>query len=164
MPQIAQLASTYASQIFWLLLTFGFVFFVIGLGMVPKIQSTVDLRTNKINGDLAAAKAASERADAIDADYARESAAARAEAQKTVAEAKAKATRTTEKQLATADGKFAEQIAAAEADIAASRDAALAQVEAVAADAARDMVAKVSGASPTSAAATQAVKEALAHV
>ncbi|MBP6111483.1 MAG: ATPase, partial [Sphingobium sp.] len=38
MPQIAQLAATYSSQIFWLLLTFGFVFFVIGLGMVPKVQ------------------------------------------------------------------------------------------------------------------------------
>ena len=33
MPQIQFLAETYASQIFWTLLTFGFVFFVIGLGM-----------------------------------------------------------------------------------------------------------------------------------
>ena len=38
MPQIAQLAETYASQIFWLLLIFGFVYFVIGRGMVPRVS------------------------------------------------------------------------------------------------------------------------------
>ncbi len=57
MPQIAQLAATYSSQIFWMLLTFGFVFFVIGLGMVPKVQSTVAQRDQKIGDDLEAAKA-----------------------------------------------------------------------------------------------------------
>ena len=65
MPQIAQIAETYSSQIFWLLLTFGFVFFVIGLGMVPKVQGTADARDAKISGDLDAAKAAFARADAV---------------------------------------------------------------------------------------------------
>ncbi|MDZ4275696.1 MAG: ATPase, partial [Erythrobacter sp.] len=41
MPQIAQLADTYASQIFWLLVFFGLTFFVVGRGMVPKVMSTV---------------------------------------------------------------------------------------------------------------------------
>ena len=58
MPQISQLAATYASQIFWLLLTFGFVFFVIGLGMVPKVQGTIDSRDKSVADDLAAAEAA----------------------------------------------------------------------------------------------------------
>ena len=61
MPQIAQIAETYASQIFWMLLTFGFVFFVIGQGMVPKVQATADAHDAKITGDLDAAKAAYER-------------------------------------------------------------------------------------------------------
>ena len=41
MPQISQFAESWyaASQIFWVLLTFGFVFFVIGRGMLPKITS-----------------------------------------------------------------------------------------------------------------------------
>lgn len=69
MPQIAQLAATYSSQIFWLLLTFGFVFFVIGLGMVPKVQSTVDARDKKIADDLEAARAGSAAADALEADW-----------------------------------------------------------------------------------------------
>ena len=69
MPQIAQIAETYASQIFWMLLTFGFVFFVIGQGMVPKVQATADARDAKITGDLDAAKAAFARADEAEADY-----------------------------------------------------------------------------------------------
>ena len=35
MPQIAQLAETWSSQVFWLLVFFGITFFVIGRGMVP---------------------------------------------------------------------------------------------------------------------------------
>ena len=69
MPQIAQIAETYASQIFWMLVTFGFVFFVIGRGMVPKVQATADARDAKITGDLDAAKAAFARADEAEADY-----------------------------------------------------------------------------------------------
>ena len=55
MPQIAQLAETYSSQIFWLLVIFGFVFFVVGKGMVPKVMGTVELRDKQINDDLDAA-------------------------------------------------------------------------------------------------------------
>ena len=36
MPQIAQISEIWSSQLFWLLITFGFVFFVIGKGMLPK--------------------------------------------------------------------------------------------------------------------------------
>ena len=35
MPQIEQIAATYASQIFWLLVTFGILYFGIGKVMVP---------------------------------------------------------------------------------------------------------------------------------
>ena len=63
MPQIAQLAETYSSQIFWLLVIFGLVFFVIGRGMVPRVMDTVAMRDNQIAGDLAAAQAARDQAD-----------------------------------------------------------------------------------------------------
>ena len=48
MPQIAQLAETYSSQIFWLLVFFGLVFFVIGRGMVPRVMATVGDRDKQI--------------------------------------------------------------------------------------------------------------------
>ncbi|TNE41981.1 MAG: ATPase [Sphingomonadales bacterium] len=163
MPQIAQLAATYSSQIFWLAVIFGLVFFVIGLGMVPKIQSTVDARDAKIADDLARAKAAFARADEIEEDYRVRENEGRVAAQEIVAAAKAKAVKDSEKQVATADKKIAARIAEAEEAIRASSAAALAEIEAVSAEAAQDMVARISGAEISREAAAAAVKAALAH-
>lgn len=163
MPQIAQIAETYSSQIFWLLLTFGLVFFVIGLGMVPKVQGTADARDAKISGDLDAAKAAFARADEAEADYRTRDAASRAAAQATLAKAKSEAAKASEVRLAAADAEVATKIAAAEARIKGASDAAMAEIENVAADAARDMVARISGVDASDDAARNAVKAALAH-
>ena len=161
MPQIAQLAATYSSQIFWLLLTFGFVFFVVGLGMLPKIQSTVQARDSKIAEDLARAKAAFARADEVEEEHRTRDNDARASAQAVVAAAKAAAAKDAEKKIAAEDKKIATKIAEAEEAIRASSARVLGEIEAVAADAARDMVAKISGASVGPDAATKAVKAAL---
>jgi len=48
MPQLNQLPEIFWSQLFWLVVVFGIIFFAIGRGMVPKIQSTVDARDKKI--------------------------------------------------------------------------------------------------------------------
>ena len=50
MPQLNQLADVALSQLFWLLLVLGVIYFGIGKGMLPKIQSTVDLREKKMYG------------------------------------------------------------------------------------------------------------------
>ncbi|WP_340264362.1 F0F1 ATP synthase subunit B family protein [Sphingobium mellinum] len=163
MPQIAQIAETYASQIFWMLLTFGFVFFVIGRGMVPKVQATADARDAKITGDLDAAKAAFSRADEAEADYRAREAESRAAAQATLAQAKAEAAKASEVKLAAADAEIAQLISAAEARIKAATSAAMSEIETVAADAARDMVARISGVSASDEAARNAVKAALVH-
>ncbi|WP_443971525.1 F0F1 ATP synthase subunit B family protein [Sphingobium sp. CR28] len=161
MPQIAQLAEVWSSQIFWMLVTFGFVFFVIGLGMVPKVQSTVDMRDQKIAGDLAAAKATFEGADALEEQWRARENEARSTAQTLMAEAKAKAAKQREDALAKADSAIATEIASAEAEIAAARTKAMGEIEAVAADAASEMVLRVAGTSVTPAAALQAVKAAI---
>mgnify|MGYP001030769213 CR=1 FL=1 len=163
MPQIAQLAATYSSQIFWVLITFGFVFFVIGLGMVPKVQSTVDARDKRISDDLATAKAAFARADEIEEEYRAKSNASRASAQQIALAAKDAATRDAAARLAAANAKTAEHVASAEARIEAASKAALTQVETIAAEAAQDMVSKLAGAAPSSDAALKAVKGALAN-
>jgi F-type H+-transporting ATPase subunit b len=158
MPQIAQLAATYSSQIFWLLLTFGIVFFVIGLGMVPKVQSTVDARDKKIADDLEAAKANSAAADALEADWRAKENEARADAQAKLAEAKAKAAKDREAKLAKEDAAIGEKLAAAEAQIEAGRGKALGEIEAVAAEAAADIVRRLAGTDVSSDAALKAVK------
>lgn len=161
MPQIAQLAEVWSSQLFWMLVTFGFVFFIIGLGMVPKVQSTVDLRDKKIADDLAASKATFESADALEAQWRSKENAARAEAQSLIGAAKAKAAKQREDALAKADAAIDAEIATAEAGIATARGKAMSEIEAVAADAASEMVLRVAGTSVTPAAALKAVKAAI---
>lgn len=163
MPQISQLAATYASQIFWLLLTFGLVFVVVGLGMVPKIQGTVDRRDNAIAGDLAAAEAARAAADRAEEEWRGRENAIRAEAQKVIAEARARAAKSTEHVLGEANERIAAKLSAEEARIADASRAAMAEIEAVAAEAAQTIVTRLSGATVSGAEARDAVKAVLVN-
>ena len=49
MPQITQLPLIFFSQLFWLLVVFAIIFFGIGRGMLPKIQSALDAAKNGVN-------------------------------------------------------------------------------------------------------------------
>ena len=163
MPQIAQLAETYASQVFWLLLVFGLIYFGIGRAMLPKIEATVDLRNARVADDLAAAEAARVAADATEEAWRTKIAGAKAAAQAETADAKAKAALAAEQRLKAADVKAWEKVTSAEASIAAATREALASIEGAAAEAAQPMVAKLSGVTVSPAVATAAVKEAMAH-
>lgn len=161
MPQIAQLATTYSSQIFWLLVFFGLVFFVVGRGMVPKVMATVDARDKQIAADLAAADAARKAADAEEEAWRVQANKQRAEAHALIAAAKGDAAKATEARLATANQGIDARVAEAEARIAAARQNALGEIEAVAAEAAGDIVSRLAGLSVDEAAARVAVKEVL---
>ena len=161
MPQIAQLASTYAGQTFWLLIVFGLIYFGIGRAMLPKIEATIEMRSRKVADDLAAAEAARAAADATEEAWRTKIAAAKADAQGETAAAKIKAALAAEKRVKAADVEAAGKIAEAEASIRTATSAALASIEGAAAEAALDMVDKLSGAKVTAAAAAKAVKEAM---
>lgn len=163
MPQIAQLADTYASQIFWLLVFFGFTFLVIGRGMVPKVLATVEERDTQIAADLAAAQAARDEADRQEEAWRARENANRAEAQAVLAKAKSDAAAANEQRLSAAQAGIDARLAEAETRIAASRDAAMAEIESVAVEATQDIVQRLAGVRVTKPAAARAVKEALAH-
>ncbi|WP_333836120.1 F0F1 ATP synthase subunit B family protein [Novosphingobium sp.] len=163
MPQIAQLADTYASQIFWLLLCFGVVFFVIGRGMLPGVVSTIDQRNKQIADDLAAAEAARGAADAEEQAWRIAEGKQRAEAHALIAAAKADAARATQASLDAASARIDETTTAAEARIATARAAALGEVEGVAAEAAQDIASRLAGLSVSAEDARGAVQGVLAH-
>ncbi len=163
MPQIEQISEVLASQVFWLLVFFGLTFALVGLGMVPKIMGTVDMRDQQIAADLAAAQAARDAADSEEAAWRSRENANRAAAQGVIGEAKAKAAKASESKLAKAQAKLDKRLAEAEAGIDAARTSALAEIEDVAADAARDIVARIAGTTIEPAAAQAAVKEVMAH-
>ena len=163
MPQIAQISATYASQIFWLLITFGLLYFVVGRGMVPKIQATVDAREGRIAGDLAAAEAARAEADRVEAAWRAEMDAARVAAMAETNAAKARATHAFEAQVKAADAELAERLGHHDLAIANAKVAAMANLQSVAAEAARDLVAKLSGVQVGEDAAADAVRKVSAH-
>ena len=145
MPQIEQLSEIFFSQLFWLLLVFGIIYFWIGRGMVPKIQSVVEDRDRKIAGDLAAAQSAREQAEAAEEAYRERIDASRSEAMKVAQEAKTQAALDTEKRLKIVDDQIGTRVAEAETRIRAAAEAARRELEPVAAEAASELVTKLTG-------------------
>ncbi|MCM8557249.1 ATPase [Sphingomicrobium sediminis] len=162
MPQLAQIAEIYASQIFWLTVFFGAILVFIGYGMVPKIQKTVDLRDEKIAADLREAEAAQAAADKLEEDYREQLDAARGEAGKATAQAKATAAKKTEASLKRAEKSIDKKLDTAAAELSAQREAALAELEGLAAEATQAMALKVAGLKVDKKTATAAVKKELA--
>jgi len=158
MPQINQLADVAYSQFFWLLLVLGLIYFGIGKAMLPKIQSTVAMRDQRIADDLAAAQAARQSADDTEAAYRARMDESRAEALKVASAAKQSSARTTEERVRAAQAETESKVQAAEARIRAVTETALAEIETVAADAARDLVQRLAGLSVSDEEAAAAVK------
>jgi F-type H+-transporting ATPase subunit b len=163
MPQISQISEIFASQLFWLIVSFGLIYLVVGRGMLPKIEATVDQRDRRISEDLAAAERARAEADQREEAYRAQVEANRAEALKVTQAAKQASALETEQRVKSADAEIGGRVETAEAEIRRAANAALADIEAVAAEAAQEMVAKLSGASVSREQAAAAVKAELAH-
>ena len=163
MPQIAQILDTYASQIFWLAIVFGLIYFGIGKAMLPKIEATVEARDKRISDDLAAAERARAQADETEEGYRARMDEARAQSMKATQEAKAAAAADSEKRVKAADAELAVKVAEADARLKAAQADALKGIEDVAVEAAQEIVAKVSGAQVAREDAAGAVKAALAN-
>lgn len=163
MPQIAQLAETFSSQIFWMLVVFGLIFFVVGRGMVPRVMDNVQNRDTQIADDLAAAQAARDAADGQEEAWRVRENENREAAQALVTEAKSSSASAMEQKMAKVQTRLDTKLAEAEAQIADARSAAADEIEGVAAEAAQDIVARVAGIKIAKRSATSAVKKALAN-
>ncbi len=158
MPQISQLGEVLLSQLFWLAIALGFIFFVIARGMVPKIQATVEAREQKIAGDLAQAQAARVAADETEATWRARMDAARADAARLAQEAKQKSAADTEKKVKAAADKLNLKIESSAAQIRESLAAARSEIENAAAEATREIVQRLTGIKVDSKEAAAAVK------
>ena len=161
MPQLSQLELVYLSQWFWLLLVLAAIYFFVGRGIVPKVEATVDERDAKIAADLAEAERLREEADATEDAWRAKMNDAHAEAQAKAAEARAAAEAETAKKVAAADKRLAKKADEAAASLDEARRGALVEIEAVAAEAAREIVAKLTGSNVSEDAARRAVAGAM---
>ena len=163
MPQISQLALVYQSQWFWLAVTLLAIFFLVGRGIVPKVEATVDARDAKIATDLAEAERLRAAAEGEEEAWRKKMNDAHAEAVTAAAAAKSASALESEARVKAADAEIAKKLDVAAAALATARSSALTQIEGVAAEAARDIVAKLTGAKITDAAAKAAVAGAMSR-
>ena len=145
MPQITQLADVFASQLFWLAVMFGLIFFGIGRGMLPKISSTKHARDAKVAEDLEKARAAREAADKTEAEWRERIDAARQQAARLAQEAKQASARETEARIQEALGEIDARVEQGRLRIRAAVKSARAELETVAAEAAQQIVEQLTG-------------------
>ncbi|MCH8685658.1 F0F1 ATP synthase subunit B family protein [Pedomonas mirosovicensis] len=155
MPQLD--ISTFASQIIWLALVFGVLYFVVARSSLPKVAQVIESREAHITAQLAAAEAAREAASTAEATREEALAKARAEAQKVISAAKDAITAETSAKLAALDVELTTRLSAAETRIREAQAQSLAQIDAVAADAAATIVEKLTGVTVGAEEAVQAV-------
>ena len=161
MPQLNQLPEILWSQLFWLTVVFGIIFFVIARGMLPKIQGTVALREQRIATDLEAAQAARHAADETEAAWRARMDAARADAAKLSNDAKQASSRETEAKVKAAVEKINLKVDASEQKIRDAVKSARAEIENVAVGLTQDLVTRLTGLHVDEKDAAKAVKAEL---
>lgn len=150
---------TFPSQIFWLVISFAFLFVVLWRVAGPRINGVITSRRGAINSDIAAAEKARGEAESASAAYQTALAGARARAQGLAEENRQTLNAEIAKAKAAAEAEAAKAMAAADARIAATRIEAKAHVVKAAEEAAIAIVARLTGETVSSAEAAQAVKE-----
>lgn len=143
MPQLE--TSTYLGQIFWLILTFGLLYWLLKTRALPRISEVLEARQDRIAADLD--KAASLRAEAEAAARKQEEvvAKAHASAQVRIKELQDRLAADAAKRQATLDAELSAKLAEAEARVKAAREAALAEVRGVAVEAAQAAAERLAG-------------------
>lgn len=143
LPQLN--AATFPSQIFWLIVSFGVLYWLLSRKALPRVEDILTARQERLTADLdqaaslrSEAEAALRRHETMLADaHATAAAAIKATQDRLMVEAS--------KRQAELDGELNAKLAEAEARIKAAKDAALGEIEGVAAEAASAAVRRLTG-------------------
>jgi F-type H+-transporting ATPase subunit b len=154
-------SQTYASQFFWLVITFVLLYAIMKKVALPRVGNIIADRQKRIDDDLAGANAFKAESDAAIAAYEKELADARARAQAIAGEMRDKQAAESEATRKKVEDQLNVKLAEAEKAIAATKQAAMANVRGIAADAAKAIVERLAGKAPTDSAVDAAVKDAL---
>jgi F-type H+-transporting ATPase subunit b len=141
--------STFASQLVWLALTFGFLYFVLSKYLLPRIGEVIEERATRIKRDLAEAERLQGETKSALADYEKALNDARAKSTALGKETQAHLAGEADKERAAADALNTKSLADAEKRIAETKLKALANVNTIAGDTAAAIVAKLTGMTAT---------------
>lgn len=135
----------YASQLFWLALSFGFLYYVMSRVALPRIGEVIEERRSRIQRDLDEAERFKGETDKALATYEQKLAEARGRAGAMAKETRDKLAGEVDRERGKVDAEVAARVAAAEKTIADKKAAALAEVGTIAAETAGDVVKRLIG-------------------
>ncbi len=143
MPQFD--VSTFASQVFWLVVTFTILFILMWKVALPRVGETLDKRRQKISFDIEKAEQLKVSAEKINLELEETLAAAKSTAQEVIAKANLAIAKDQEKKLNAFMADLDIKTAEAEKRIELARKAAIAGISEVASEATQAVVEKLSG-------------------
>ncbi|MGO8798254.1 MAG: F0F1 ATP synthase subunit B [Roseiarcus sp.] len=137
--------SNFPSQLLWLAITFGALYYVMAKIALPRIGAVIEQRKARIAKDLNDAAAMHQQADAAAAAHEKTLAEARLKAQALAQEARDKLAAEAEAKRKTLEGELAARLALAEQQIATTRAQAMTNVESIARDTAGAIFERILG-------------------
>jgi F-type H+-transporting ATPase subunit b len=144
-------ASTFGSQLFWLAVLFGLMYFVLASVALPRVARILEDRRSRIEGDLAEAARLQQKAEEAGVAYEEALARARGNAQAIAGKARDEAAQAADARRKALEADLNARLATADATIGQTKAAALANVGSIASEAASDIVARLVGQTPTAA-------------
>lgn len=141
-------SDSFASQLLWLALSFGALYFLMSRIALPRVATILEVRSDRIATDLAEAQRLKTETETAIASYEASLAEARGNAQKIAGETRDKVQKETDTQRKKLDEELGKRLADAEAQIADIKSKALSNVRTIAVSAASDIVARLIGDAP----------------
>lgn len=152
--------STFGSQLLWLAITFGVLYWLMSKFALPRLSDILEVRRDRIMSDLDEAQRLKGESEEAIAAYEQALAEARQKAGGIASAARDKAQAEVDAEQAKTEKTLADKMAKAEAAIAKTRAAAMAEVTGIAQDTTTELVDALIGTKPTKVALEKAVAAA----
>lgn len=159
LPQLD--ASTYSSQVIWLVVSFIALYLLMSNVALPRISEVLEERQNRIDDNLARAEELKNQAEAAAEAYERSLAEARARAFDAIREAKEQGTAEATRRQATLAAELSDKISQAEQEINKARQDAISGIGEMAGEITKAAIAKLTGDEAAGASVSGAVAGAL---
>ncbi|MGI9435498.1 MAG: hypothetical protein ACR2Q4_11835 [Geminicoccaceae bacterium] len=127
MPQLD--VSTFVSQVFWLIVCFGALYYLLSRKALPRVAETLEARADRVRADLDEAQRLRKDAEEAMASFDAVMAEAQGRAQSRIAETQAKLQTEAAEKQGKLEAKLAKQVADAEARIAKAKADALKELD-----------------------------------
>jgi F-type H+-transporting ATPase subunit b len=154
-------SETFASQLLWLAIAFGLLYYVMSRMALPRVAAVMESRSQRIAGDLAEAERLRAESEAAGAAYEKSLNDARNKAKAIAQEMRGTLTAESETQRKKLEAELHERLAAAEATIRAKTAEAMSNVRGIAADTAIVIVERLTGQAPSRTAVEAALERTL---